>query len=150
MKCRNFSTLLSAYVDRELSSTEMSEVREHLADCTTCQFEAERLAGLKRSLAGLKMFDPPVGMESRLRQAVFSSPRISRNTWTLVGLLAASSVAGAYFAVHLAARPPLPERPVAQQTNHDLQIAADRTYLSGSDPMSGGASVVSVSYAGGH
>ena len=150
MKCRNYSSLLSAYVDCELSSAEMSDVRDHLAVCTTCQFEVERLAGLKRSLSGLKMFDPPVGMESRLRDAVFSTPRVSRNTWTLVGLLAASSVAGAYLAVHLAARPAIPEQPVAQQTNHDLQVAADRAYLGGSDPISGGASVVSVSYAGGH
>jgi anti-sigma factor RsiW len=149
MKCHNVAPLLSAYVDHELTGSEMAMVTDHLETCTRCRFEVDRLFAVKSSVARLQSLAPPDGMESRLQRAVFTRPVIGRATWAFVGVLTATSIAAAFLAVRLAGPGVTPEQPIAHERSHEFEIAADRAYLSGSDPIGGGVPAVTVSYAGG-
>lgn len=53
MNCRRINSLLSAYIDRELTGAEMLEVRQHLRDCPACDLEHETLQDTKRLLNSL-------------------------------------------------------------------------------------------------
>jgi anti-sigma factor RsiW len=48
LTCEQCRELLSDYLDRELSDSEVKAVERHLGDCVRCGTESSRLAGLKR------------------------------------------------------------------------------------------------------
>jgi anti-sigma factor RsiW len=58
MLCGRVTNLLSAYLDRELTGAEMLQVREHLARCTACCREQEKLAATKALLGGMAAVEP--------------------------------------------------------------------------------------------
>jgi len=72
MNCKAAQELLSAYIDDELSNTDMTRVRRHLSDCECCQREETELRLLKDLLVGQPMIEPPQGFEDRLCEAIFS------------------------------------------------------------------------------
>ena len=43
MNCGRVSNQLSAYLDRELTGTEMLQIRSHLTECDRCRSEHEAL-----------------------------------------------------------------------------------------------------------
>lgn len=151
MNCRTATPLLSAYVDQELSALDSAAVADHLATCTACQFECERIESVRDGLRGMLTVSPPVGLESRLQSSVFNNSRRVSNRYMAFGLIAASSMAAAFLAVQLAGKPEaVPDQPIAHQSTQELDMAANSAYLNGSDPMGGGVPVVTVGYAGGH
>ena len=48
LSCEQCRSLLSDYVDRELTETEKTQVENHLNSCTRCGSESARLTGLKK------------------------------------------------------------------------------------------------------
>ena len=66
MNCRRINGLLSAYIDRELTGTDMLEVRQHLRDCPVCQLEHQSLHDTKRLLNCLAQRLPRPELESLL------------------------------------------------------------------------------------
>ena len=67
MNCRRVSSLLSAYLDAELTGAEMLEVRAHLEACCTCRAEHESLQQTKHLLASLALRAPRPEFEALLR-----------------------------------------------------------------------------------
>lgn len=59
MNHRRAERLLSAYLDTELSSEEMSDIRSHLAGCPDCRAEMEELRATRRLLSSLEPPDLP-------------------------------------------------------------------------------------------
>jgi anti-sigma factor RsiW len=48
LSCEQCRSLLSDYVDRELTEVEKAQVEKHLGSCTRCGTESARLTGLKK------------------------------------------------------------------------------------------------------
>lgn len=66
MNCRRINSLLSAYLDGELSGREMGDVRAHLDTCRSCQNEHETLWATKRMVASLALKVPREELENLL------------------------------------------------------------------------------------
>ncbi len=59
---------LSAYLDEQLTAGEAAEVRRHLAECTACHEELERLRTVKHLLGALPDREPPQELWAELRR----------------------------------------------------------------------------------
>lgn len=70
MNCRRVSNLLSAYLDAELTGSEMLEIRAHLDHCPACRAEHQTLRDTKRLLASLALQAPRAEFEALLRTQV--------------------------------------------------------------------------------
>ncbi|HUV04780.1 MAG TPA: zf-HC2 domain-containing protein [Armatimonadota bacterium] len=66
MNCRKVQSLISAYVDCELSGLEMLAVRQHLSDCGECTLEFESLLGVKKALGSLCAQRPTSDLANRI------------------------------------------------------------------------------------
>lgn len=75
MTCRSVQDRLSAYLDRELASSEMFEIRAHLFDCDGCRKEEESLRDLKRLLASSSVPEPSADFADRLCASVLAEYR---------------------------------------------------------------------------
>ncbi|MCL5102749.1 MAG: zf-HC2 domain-containing protein [Armatimonadetes bacterium] len=58
MNCRKVVNLMSAYVDGELTGTEMLEIRRHMSECSECSEEHESTLVTKRALSRLRTMTP--------------------------------------------------------------------------------------------
>lgn len=58
MNCRKAQRLLSAYIDSELTGTEMIYVRNHIYTCDNCNREYKSLLAVKRSLGVMSLKVP--------------------------------------------------------------------------------------------
>ena len=70
MNCRRVSSLLSAYLDAELTGSEMLEIRAHLDGCPACRAEHRTLRETKHLLASLALQTPRQDFEPLLRAQV--------------------------------------------------------------------------------
>lgn len=66
MNCRRVSSLISAYIDGELTGVEMLEMRRHFDECQSCSFEYESLRHTKQLLSHLLYAEPHAGLASRI------------------------------------------------------------------------------------
>jgi len=66
LNCRKVSSLLSAYIDRELTGEEMLDIRGHLGTCSVCRAEQESLVQTKRLLSSLALQTPRAELEQLL------------------------------------------------------------------------------------
>ncbi len=58
MNCNRTKSLLSAYIDSELTGQEMLTIREHLGRCQSCQSEKDSLLRVKQLLSALPEHAP--------------------------------------------------------------------------------------------
>ena len=98
MNCKNTQTLLSAYLDEELTGREMLEIRTHLNECSICAAEARCVEGVKRFLGGAPVPEPSSGFEDRLVAHVLSATgkpahQKSISIFALTGIAAVSMLA---------------------------------------------------------
>ncbi len=71
MNCTQCRPLLNAHVDHELDLRASLEMEAHLASCTACAVEAERLRALKDAVrGGATYFAPSQKMADRLRRSL--------------------------------------------------------------------------------
>lgn len=66
VNCRRICSLLSAYIDAELTGYEMLEIRAHLDDCAPCRMEHESLRATKHLLGSLALKAPREELEALL------------------------------------------------------------------------------------
>jgi len=80
MNCHKVQSLMSAYVDCELSGLEMLVVRQHLSGCGECNSEFESLLGVKKALGNLCAKHPASDLAGRicLRLDQVSAPKGNR------------------------------------------------------------------------
>lgn len=148
MNCNTAQNLLSAFLDAELSGTEMARVRRHLAECECCQREETELRVLKSLLTDVPIMEPPAGFEEKLCSTVFASRSEStvRESWPLLSGIALVAAALTLFAFDFAG----PEKQTRSR-EHDvmaLELQRDQTSLAGADPFLGSSTVISTDYVG--
>ena len=66
MNCHRVSSLISAYIDGELTGVEMLEIRRHFDDCQSCSLQYESLRETKQMLARLSYTEPRAGLADRI------------------------------------------------------------------------------------
>lgn len=66
MNCHKVQSLISAYVDCELSGHEMLAIRHHLSECPECNSEFESLFQIKRALGRLGSKYPHPDLAERI------------------------------------------------------------------------------------
>lgn len=71
--CFRVKSLLSAYLDRELSGEEMMMLRDHMASCADCALEFEELRRVKSALIRIPAIEPDTEMFERMKVRVFES-----------------------------------------------------------------------------
>lgn len=87
MNCHKVQSLLSAYLDQELTTEERRIIRQHLFSCRACSLEYESLSLLKSSLGSLEPPAEPDNLLSKVLLAhsgpisVATLPRLAFNPW---------------------------------------------------------------------
>jgi len=67
--------LLSAYLDRELSSADQKEVQLHLTGCASCREEERSILALKETLRTVKMSGLPADVVAAIENETIQKPR---------------------------------------------------------------------------
>jgi ferric-dicitrate binding protein FerR (iron transport regulator) len=130
MNCASMVPLLSAWMDRELSSEQLLQVKEHLANCATCKSLQEEMQRLDQQLR-TKLPSPQEDVKRLIDATILATSRdvvpYRSRLWRTVALAVASATAGFLLAVVLL--PELFNKPVASkvvpsstQPNLDLPI----------------------------
>lgn len=149
MNCRNVVHKLSAYIDGELTGTEMLAVRSHLSTCHECATEEKSIRAFKRLLGSLPCVEPPSGLEDRLVGAIRSDRR-SWHWWPQVRVMgyAACVVALAMLISLNLAKPRTPETlPTDSNNVASFEVSRDQAYVAGGDPLGVGPVALPVNYA---
>jgi hypothetical protein len=130
MNCASIQPLLSAWMDRELSSDQLLQVEEHLANCATCKSMQEDMQRLDQQLQ-VNLSPSPEELQWLIDSTMQASqpdvvsfrPRL----WRTIALAVASAAAGFLLAVLLL--PEIFNKPViskvascSTQPNLDLPI----------------------------
>jgi anti-sigma factor RsiW len=146
LNCRQSERLLSAFADQELTGRQMLEVRDHVSRCPDCARELEALRSVKEALAALPAPEPDPGLEGRLKTAVFSG----REPGSVGRLRPDWGWAVVSFGLAILAWGLLAARPTAKEARPDdveaFRVAADSTYVVGSDPFGSHVAVHPVGY----
>jgi anti-sigma factor RsiW len=136
MSCKSIQSKLSAYLDGEMSGTEMQSVRSHVHGCHACQSELDGLKSVQMVLRGLPASPEP---SAELPQFIGRNIIKSKRSHLRLGL--ALAVPAIVLTVISYPRP-------AAQTNvqdRDLvihrQLAKDQIFDAGNDSTSGASLV---------
>ncbi len=81
--------LLSAFLDEELTPSELDDLTGHLADCLECRAELDSLAAVRSQVRALPQVEPAPGVIAVAPQVVDLVPRWRRG---LVGAMAAAII----------------------------------------------------------
>lgn len=137
MNCKNAQSMLSAYLDEELTGREMLELRAHLGECGDCSEELKCVEAVRRLLGGSPVPEPSADFEDRLVSSVLSAtqPRSDQKKISFVALtaIAAASMLGTLVLLNSMKREP---DSVVQQNNipYDL-IQQDRAFGASTSPF---------------
>lgn len=147
MNCKGLSSLLSPYLDGELSGREMRLVREHLGRCDSCLRELEAIRAIKAAVCSMPEPDLPPGFEERLVATVMhrQATRVSFGRLAFFGSVAfASAFALATFALQTNRDQSVNSQVQAAKTRFELE--RDQAYLAGGDPLAGSSVVLTSSH----
>jgi len=81
MRCTEAQPLLSSYLDRVVSGTEMHEVSGHLDQCAECQQEYVLLENTRSLVSSLGRRQPPSDLALKIRVAISNSRSRSSLGW---------------------------------------------------------------------
>lgn len=151
MNCKTVQPLISAYLDHELSGSEMMIVREHIRCCEVCAQEEIELRELKYFMTELRIAEPDDAFAERILAMSFAQEPARRT----VDFAARAGIAFAAAACVLAAglftysrRATAPgARTMQASKNAELELARDRMMMHDGDWTSG-VPIVSASYVG--
>lgn len=142
MSCNTVHKKLSAYLDGEMSGTEMQSIRSHIHNCRTCQTELDSLKSVQMVLRGLPASpEPSLSLQTTIAQNLVAEKR----SYLRLGLLiAVPTIALAVFIYH---------RPTSNRVqDRDLvihrQLAKDQIFDAGTDSTSGASLVHYTNYEG--
>lgn len=142
-KCEKFAPLLSAYSDRELSTTESLLVRHHLFECESCSAELKTLEGIR----GL-MLEMPAAPEPRLNfeQLIAATrPRPTRRVPLLLSIACVAVVASLFAPAMMRADKITPPKSINAEL--EREIAQDQMTDAEADPTSGAPLVHLAGYS---
>ncbi|MBZ0214549.1 MAG: zf-HC2 domain-containing protein [Nitrospirae bacterium] len=147
MSCRKIRTMMSAYVDEELTGVEMMEVRSHAYSCRNCGHELEEMARLKRLLSEMPPPEPSEYMAEKIMASVRASdhvvhPRLQVRWTVLAGGVAAIAAGYAIATVYRTTADPMQ---TVDRIEPTIDLRQDRAYAVGGDPFAGAPMVVPVS-----
>lgn len=91
--CHRMKSLLSAYIDREMTGEEAYLMREHISLCESCALEYEELRRVKQILAELPEVEPSDDFLDNTKTAVFANEK--QKSISKRGLLIGTSMAAA-------------------------------------------------------
>ncbi len=148
MNCKQVESKLSAYLDQELSRSELAIVRSHLHDCPECAVALAQLSHLKDLLAVQPDPVAPDGLEERLMQAVFAkshrpAPRRLALAWAGSAAFACA-FAGAWMWLQAADARDTDLR--NQMAKSDFNLARDQAYAAGGDPFAGNTVILTSTH----
>lgn len=132
MNCRVAESLISPYLDGELTGAQMSQMRRHLSECSRCQSELEEFRALKSLLSATTDMTPDDHLHDRMMAGMERrAAKIDRKAW-MAGLAAVTSAFALYAAMLTASHlnQPVQAAPVAD--NH-YNAESDQVYSAG-DP----------------
>lgn len=147
MNCKSVQNRLSAYIDRELTGTEMLSVRAHLSVCEMCRIEEDGLRRLKQVLLASPAPEPPADLADRLTAAILSDRKEVRErvpfrvpAFAFAGV-AACSMAATFLVISMV-QPRESKSPTATARRHSptglaFDVQRDQAQMIGSDPTSG-------------
>lgn len=75
MTCEDCREILSIYIDEELPASERAEIERHLAECSECAAELERLTEMMAQLRETSQREMPVDAAARLDDAISAALR---------------------------------------------------------------------------
>lgn len=91
--CEEYTRLISAALDGELSPREQAELDAHLARCPQCREVMDQLSGLRQTLAQLPPVPPPPQLKDDIMAAVAQHPVPRRGSRWAKGLACAAVAA---------------------------------------------------------
>lgn len=138
MNCNHIQTLISAYLDGEMSGREMQMVRSHLHRCPSCSAELEFARQMKETVSQGPFAEPPSGFEDRLFAHVLKEePKNHRFLpITMIGFVALIAFSVTFASVRV------------QRSNDAtarIDVSRDEAYIEASDPSNNGL-VLNTSY----
>jgi anti-sigma factor RsiW len=147
MNCKGIDSLLSPYIDGELSGREMRSVREHLNVCATCSAELEVVRMLKSDLTSLPEPDCDEQFEERLVEAVFRTQKRHSGRFK-IAFAGGLAFAGAFGIATLWLQSTRVEATEAanQVARSSFELERDQAYLAGGDPLAGNTVVLTSSH----
>jgi anti-sigma factor RsiW len=84
MNCREAQELIHGFVDSELDLVRNLEMERHLHDCPACSGNHERLCAMRTAVIDSSLyFQPPAGLEDRLRARLRKASSADARVWTL-------------------------------------------------------------------
>ncbi len=148
MTCDRIESMLSAFVDGELSGHDLRVVREHVSRCPHCALELDEVRQIKTLVAEMPSFEPSADFEDRLILSVLGPEpaqvrRRSAVRWSAG--LAACALFGALTTMGMIQR----QRAIElerQQEAIRLEVQRDQALTAGMDPLSGRVGVMTTSY----
>lgn len=147
MNCNSVESRLSAYIDSELTGSEMQAVRSHLSICSACQTEETQLRILKQRLSQWVEVDVPDDLEAKLMATCHrvETQKPSTAFWlhnsALFVAVASVAMAATVFALSVINHRSPTETQMVQPTDLrsgiSIEVQRDRILSSLSDPISG-------------
>lgn len=141
--CEKFAPLLSAYSDRELSTTESLLVRQHLFECEACAAEVKTLEGIR----GL-MLEMPAAPEPRVsfdQLIAATRPRPLKRVPLVLSIACVAIIASLTVPAMIRADQVAPQASMNQEL--EREIARDQMIAAESDPTSGAPLVHLAGYS---
>ncbi len=141
--CEKFAPLLSAYSDRELSTTESLLVRQHLFECEECSAEVKTLEGIR----GL-MLEMPAAPEPRLSfdQIIAATrPRPLKRVPLVLSIACVAIIASLTVPAMIRADKVAPQTSMNQEL--EREVARDQMIAAEADPTSGAPLVHLAGYS---
>lgn len=92
-ECKEYTHLISAALDGELTPQEQAELDAHLARCPQCRELMEQLSGLRQTLAQLPLVQPPPQLKDDIMAAVAQNAAPRRGSRWPKGLACAAVAA---------------------------------------------------------
>jgi anti-sigma factor RsiW len=95
VKCRAVKRMLSAYIDDELTTTQVQKIEEHLQDCSSCKYDLEMLRDTWDVLDILPHPKPAPHFYTQLKSRLLKEEKTKPHSWienVLVPALAAGVV----------------------------------------------------------
>lgn len=151
MNCSKAESLLSSYLDGELSAGDLRSLREHLHQCSGCALELEGLRRVKTLVGSMGTPAMSEAFEARLHAAVFGKPQpVAQPGYLRLGL--ATGLAAAVLTLGFLQFFKTPKSgDVASHVTPESQsvdLARDQSYFAIGDPISGQAPVTTISNGG--
>lgn len=142
-RCEKINPLLSAYSDRELSTTESLLVRQHVYECESCAAELQTLEGIR----GL-MLEMPAAPEPRLsfdQLVAATRPRPVRRVPLILTVACVAVVASLLVPAMMNAEKFASQPSIDQELRRE--VARDQMIDAEADPTSGAPLVHLAGYS---